>query len=149
MADTLGSLCDKLTVIKLKQWHSNDPERQDSLAGQERRLREEIDEYVASAVSGKLTLESLTFASNKIYKKDGNMVADVVGSIGDVLSRLAAVNCALWHEQEKVYDFANVPDCEKNVVVKQLSLLNLERNNCIDQIDQQFRRLVEAAARVP
>ena len=27
MAETLGSLCDKLTIVKLKQWHTDDPAR--------------------------------------------------------------------------------------------------------------------------
>ena len=52
------------------------------------------------------------------------------------------VNCKLWHEQEKVYDFEKVPSAEKDTVVKQLALLNLERNKCIDQIDRQFHHLV-------
>ena len=46
MAETLGSLCDKLTIVKLKEWHSeNQPERMRSLATQEQQLREEIDAY--------------------------------------------------------------------------------------------------------
>ena len=32
MAETLGSLCDKLTVVKLKQFHADDPQRLESLA---------------------------------------------------------------------------------------------------------------------
>jgi hypothetical protein len=44
MAETLGSLCDKLTIVKLKEWHSEkQPERMRSLATQEQQLREEID----------------------------------------------------------------------------------------------------------
>jgi len=27
MAETLGSLCDKLTIVKLKQWHTTDKTR--------------------------------------------------------------------------------------------------------------------------
>ena len=27
MAETLGTLCDKLVTVKLKEWHSEDPER--------------------------------------------------------------------------------------------------------------------------
>ena len=146
MAETLGSLCDKLTIVKLKQWHSEHPERQRSLETQERQLREEIDELVAAAVSGRIAPERLTFASNKVFKAEGNPVPDVAGTIGVVLARLADVNCRLWHEQEKVYEFERVPVEHKDAVVKNLALLNLERTRCIDEIDGRFRALVEARA---
>ena len=139
MAETLGSLCDKLTIVKLKQWHSEEPERLRSLDVQEQQLQNEIGQYVAAAVAGRIPPEQLTFAANKIYKKEGNAVAEVAGGIGEVFSRLADVNCRLWHEQEKVYEFENVPANQKNDVVKQLALLNLERTRCIDQIDKTFR----------
>jgi hypothetical protein len=38
MAETLGSLCDKLTIVKLKQWHSEDAARLQSLGLQEQQL---------------------------------------------------------------------------------------------------------------
>ena len=142
MAETLGSLCDKLTIVKLKQWHTEDPARLSSLTDQEKQLQTEINEFVGAAVAGAIPRDRLTFAANKVYKQEGNRVADVHGSIGDVVSRLARVNCTLWHEQDKVYDFEKVPPDEKDKVVKQLALLNLERNKCIDQIDKQFSLLI-------
>ncbi|WP_013325266.1 hypothetical protein [Gloeothece verrucosa] len=142
MAETLGSLCDKLTIVKLKQWHSEDVERLNSLATQEKQLQDEINEFIAAAITGLIPSERLTFASNKVFKKEGNIVAEVDGSIGEVFSQLAAVNCKLWHEQEKVYEFEKVLPSEKDAVVKQLALLNLERNKCIDRIDQQFRDVI-------
>jgi hypothetical protein len=54
-------------------------------------------------------------------KKEGNNVPEVRGIIGEVFARLAEVNCLLWHEQEKVYEFEKVPSEEKNIVVKKLS----------------------------
>ena len=143
MADTLGSLCDKLTIVKLKQWHTGDPERLKSLENQERQLQEEIDGFVAGAITGAIPPQRLTFAANKIYKQEGNVVADVHGTIGQVYSQLALVNCSLWHEQEKVYDFEAVPAGEKDALVKKLAHLNLERNKCIDEIDRLLRAAVE------
>ncbi|CBN57799.1 MULTISPECIES: hypothetical protein [Kamptonema] len=143
MAETLGSLCDKLTIIKLKQWHSEDETRLQSLAVQEKQLQEEINEFISNAVSGEIPSERLTFASNKVYKKEGNYVPDVLGSIGEIFSQLAHVNCNLWHEQEKVYEFEKVEASEKDKVVKQLAILNLERNKCIDGIDKNLQSLVE------
>jgi hypothetical protein len=144
MAETLGSLCDKLTVIKLKQYHSEDQARLQSLAAQEKQLQDEINEFVINAMAGLIPLERLTFAANKVYKREGNEVAAVLGSIGEVFSKLALVNCTLWHEQEKVYEFELVPPDLKDKVVKRLALLNIERNQCIDQIDRQFRITIES-----
>jgi len=132
-----------LTIVKLKQWHSEDESRLKSLAVQEKQLQQEMNEFISAAISGQIPLERLTFASNKVYKKEGNYVPDVLGSIGEIFSQLAHVNCNLWHEQEKVYEFEKVAASEKDRVVKQLALLNLERNKCIDGIDGNFQALVE------
>lgn len=142
MAETLGSLCDKLTIVKLKQFHSQDPQRLESLGAQEAQLQQEIDGFVTDALNGNVPSERLTFAANKVFKSEGNVVAAVAGTLGEVFSQLAEVNCLLWHEQEKVYDFEAVPPAEKDGVVKQLALLNLSRNQCIDQIDRQFSSVV-------
>lgn len=146
MAETLGSLCDKLTIVKLKQWHSEDEIRLKSLTVQEKQLQEEINEFISAAIAGQIPSDRLTFASNKVYKKEGNYVPDVGGSIGEIFSELAQVNCNLWHEQEKVYEFDKVVVTEKDQVVKQLAILNLQRNKCIDGIDKNFQALVEKLA---
>lgn len=138
MAETLGSLCDKLTIVKLKVWHNSDDVRLDSLSIQEEKLQNEINEFVEGAVTGRISPDDLTFASNKIYNEKGNRIADINGTLGDVFSKLAEVNCKLWHEQEKVYEFEKVPVESKDKVVKNLALLNLERTRCIDLIDKQF-----------
>src|SRR5205823_3470135 len=97
MAETLGSLCDKLTIVKLKEWHSEkQPERMHSQTTQEDQLREKIDAFIADAASGRIPVERLTFAANKVYRKEGNAVPEVTGSIGAVFSHLAEVNCSLW-----------------------------------------------------
>jgi hypothetical protein len=142
MAETLGMLCDKLTIVKLKQYHTDDPQRLDSLGVQADQLKQEINEYIADAASGKIDPNRMTFAANKVFKQEGNVVAEVSGNFGEVFYQLADVNCRLWHEQEKVYEFETVPAGEKDKVVKQLALLNLERNKCIDAINDQFRHLI-------
>jgi hypothetical protein len=66
MAETLGSLCDKLTIVKLKEWHSEkQPERMRSLATQEQQLREEIDAFIADAASGRMRHERLSLLFSK------------------------------------------------------------------------------------
>jgi hypothetical protein len=145
MAETLGSLCDKLTIVKLKQYHCDSEGKAASLASQAVQLAGEIDAFVGDAVTGHIPLERLSFAANKVYQQDGNELKPVPeGSAGEAFAELAKVNCDLWHEQEKVYVFESVPADEKDKVVKRLALLNLRRNQCIDAIDkaliQQIKR---------
>lgn len=143
MAETLGSLCDKLTTVKLKRWHTDDPGRLQSLAAQEQQLNQEIDEFVGAAIAGDIPIERLTFASNKVYKKEGNLVPEMRGSLGETFAQLADTVCKLWHVQEKVYEFEAIPVDQKDGVIKELAIVNLERNQCIDRLDEQFRKAVE------
>lgn len=142
MAETLGMLCDKLTIVKLKQFHTQDESRLQSLLSQSVQLQQEINEYVSDAVRGDIPTEKLTFAANKVFKQEGNETREVTGNIGDVFYQLADVNCRLWHEVEKGYDIENVPVAEKDKLVKMLAVLNLERNKCIDAIDATFLNLI-------
>ena len=143
MAETLGSLCDKLTTVKLKRWHTDDPDRLQSLVQQEAQLNEEINEFIGAAISGGIPLERLTFASNKVYKKEGNVIPEVRGTLGQTFAQLAETVCKLWHVQEKVYEFEAIPVDQKDGVIKELAIVNLERNQCIDRVDEEFRSLVE------
>ncbi len=142
MAETLGSLCDKLTIVKLKQWHSTAPEKLDSLAAQEKQLAKEIEEFLGRAARGDIPAERLTFAANKVYNEQRNAVEDVHGTIGELFAQLAGVNCELWHEVDKGYEIEKVAADEKDGLIRQLALLNLRRNQCIDQIDRTFRDLL-------
>lgn len=142
MAETLGSLCDKLTIVKLKQYHTEEAAKLQSLNAQAIQLEREIDEYVGNAIRGNIDPSLLTFASNKVFKKEGNDTAAVNGTVAAIFSQLADVNCRLWHEVEKGYDIENVPAAEKDALVKMLAVLNLERNKCIDAIDVGFQQMV-------
>lgn len=142
MAETLGMLCDKLTIVKLKQYHTEDKDRLASLDKQSGQLQLEIDEYVSDAVRGNIPVERMTFDANKVFKKEGNAVEEIIGNFGEVMYQLADVNCRLWHEQEKVYEFEKVPVEQKDKVVKNLALLNLERNKCIDKINSLFSGMI-------
>ena len=143
MAETLGSLCDKLTTVKLKLWHTEDPERRRSLAQQEQQLNQEINEFIGAAIAGDIPPERLTFAANKVYKKEGNVVPELRGTLGQTFAQLAETVCKLWHVQENVYDFEKIPADQKDAVIKELAIVNLERNQCIDRVDEQFRAFVE------
>jgi hypothetical protein len=81
MAETLGSLIDKLTVANIRLWHLEDVRRDRSLAerdrlaaadavsvvnGQRNDLMDEIDEFLYRAAHGQVKLKA---PKVKIYKK--------------------------------------------------------------------------------
>lgn len=142
MAETLGMLCDKLTIVKLKQFHTEDETRLQSLNKQSVQLQEEINQYFSDAISGIIPPDKITFAANKVFKKEGNETIDVNGNIGEIFYQLADVNCKLWHEVEKGYDIENVPIEQKDQLVKSLAILNLQRNKCIDAIDLELLKII-------
>lgn len=143
MAETLGSLCDKLTIVKLKQYHSDNQNKLQSLQQQQQQLIDEIDDFIYNAINGIIPTGKLTFKSNKIFKGDLNEIQEIKSTIGVVFGKLAETNCFLWHEQEKVYEFEKVPTNKKDEVIKQLANLNIDRTRCIDAIDDFLLKLIE------
>lgn len=135
MAETLGSLCDKLTILQLKIWHSEQEDKLKSLHSQAKSIENEIDHFVSDVIVGNIPIEKITFSSNKVYNQKKNIVDEIKGTIGNVFSELSKINCELWHEQEKVYSIEDVPSDLKDRLIKQLANLNLKRNKCIDCID--------------
>lgn len=144
MAETLGMLCDKLTIVNLKAYHTDDNSKLESLAKQRFQLVEEIDLYINNAFLGKIPIEKLTFASNKVFKKEGNDTSEFVGNIGELFYNLANINCQLWHEVEKGYDIKNIPSSEKDTLINNLAVLNLNRNKCMDAIDNAIVDLISS-----
>ena len=88
MEETLPILCDKLTIVKLKQYHSYETEKLESLAKQAVPLKTEIDLFFNDAILGAVPFEKITFASNKVFKKEGDEVTEVKGKIGSFFINL-------------------------------------------------------------
>jgi hypothetical protein len=143
MAETLGSLCDKLIVVKLKEGHTDDDIKLRSLAEQGKQLSDEIDTYLNDAAHGKILVEKLVFSPNKIYYQQGNEIKAIVDTVGNLVGNLASVNCKLWHVQEQVYTFNQIKPEDKDVVIQTLSKLNLQRNQIIEELDTQFKKIIQ------
>jgi hypothetical protein len=139
--ETLGSLCDKLTIVKLKQYHSASYENRSVLKQQETNLKKEIDMYITDAVAGRIKLEVLSAPHCKVYS--GEIPVTPITNIGEAFNRLARVNIAVWHLQEKVFGFEDVPEDKRVGVIKSIAVLNVERNDCIDRINTLFSELIK------
>jgi hypothetical protein len=138
VADTLGSLCDKLIITQLKRIHTNDLAKLESINDRIDVLKEEIDEFLALVISGNLKPNRILVRTNKVYDESKFSVSSQSLSIGEAVESLLVVNLALWKEQEKVYNFEQVPKDEKNLVIRNLAQLNLDRNVLIEKIDELF-----------
>ena len=128
--------------MKLKQWHCDTSAKALSLKTQEKDLIAELDTLVSHAINSSIEFKNLKFSSNKVYKEEGNDTRLFEGGFSNSVSNLAAINCELWHEQEKVYDFKIIPVNKKDEVVNRIAVLNLERNKLIESIDDEFIQLL-------
>ena len=63
--------------------------------------------------------------------------------LGELVSRLAATNIVLWHEEDK----ARVPDDHQVASAKRnVDKLNQQRNDLIERIDEELRHVAAAAS---
>jgi hypothetical protein len=149
MAETLGSLIDKLTIKDIREFHLRQmledkdakfsaTELQDKLgilANQKTALIKEIDGFVADAASGKTVLKDEKL---KIYnaRSDMNRIPEGI-DLGQAISGLAQKNLELWHLEDE----ARRKDVTLEYiggVKKKIDLTNQQRNDYIDKIDELF-----------
>jgi hypothetical protein len=70
-------------------------------------------------------------------------MTDQKEGLGQLVSRLAATNIVLWHEEDK----ARVPDDHQVAAAKRnVDKLNQQRNDLIERIDDELRSVAAAAA---
>jgi pyruvate-formate lyase len=105
-------------------------------------LKEEIDEFLLLAISGKLEANRILVRANKVYDESKFSVSVHSSGIGEAIESLLVVNLALWKEQEKVYNFEQVPADMKDIVIRDLAQLNLDRNALIEKIDETLLKIL-------
>lgn len=142
MSETLGSLIDKISIVNLKIEHTKDKDKIENLYTQNRNLCEEIEEYINDALLGKVAINKLQIKANKVYDEGKYIIKIDNNSIGNNISQLISCNIKIWREQENIYNFERVPESKKNVVIKNIAELNLERNKLIELIDQEFVKIL-------
>ncbi|OQB12417.1 MAG: hypothetical protein BWY16_00473 [Candidatus Omnitrophica bacterium ADurb.Bin205] len=158
MAETLGSLIDKLTIKDIREYHINQmvksgrrkfsknqlKEKLRILKRQKQEVIQEIDGFIAAALKGKLTLKDEKL---KIYNDLKDMGRIVISkSMGQAISGLAKANLELWHlEDEARRKDASLGYIGK--VKRMIDPVNQKRNDYIDRIDRLLEERISSLLR--
>jgi hypothetical protein len=145
MAETLGSLIDKLTIKNLRLWHIDEaletaggsktaePRAKKRLVERQRReLVEEIDGFLTLALRGKVKIRDQKV---KLYSNPEAAALTELKGIAEAVSELAVRNIRLWHLEDEVRK-PGVSASKVATLKRQIDTANQERNNLMDRIDE-------------
>ena len=147
MAETLGSLIDKLSIKNLRHWHldeaiqgkgASDPQTEELKAKlglvdcQRQDLLSEIDAFLAAALAGDVKVRD---EKVKLYKNLNVASSESLANLGDAVSGLAMRNIQLWHLEDEVRR-TDLPDAEIVRVKRNIDTVNQERNDLMDRVDE-------------
>ncbi len=150
MAETLGSLIDKLSIKNIREYHLKESLKKKGssalknklkiLLKQKRYLLEEIDEFLKEGIEGKRILKDEKL---KLYNPP-----EVVGKIGKIdslakaISSITMKNLELWHLEDEARR-QDVPLAYIGKIKRKIDRANQQRNDLIDKIDELFARMVK------
>ena len=143
MAETLGSLVDKLSIKNLRIWHLEEVLEKDSdseelkakrdLADNQRlNLVQEINGFLVAALQGEVCIRDEKI---KMYTNTNVSSSDSVKKLGEAVSELAFRNIKLWHCEDEVRR-TDLEDSEIVKIKRRIDTTNQERNDLIDKVDQ-------------
>ena len=156
MAETLGSLIDKLSIKNLRYWHldedaqtksSSDPAKEElkvklKLVDRQRKeLVEEIDVFLDTAFAGKVRIRDEKI---KLYKNLNVTSSEDLNHLGETVSKLAMSNIKLWHLEDEVRR-EDLPDVDIVRIKRTIDTSNQERNNFMDRVDEILEDFVKKA----
>ena len=143
MAETLGSLVDKLSIKNLRIWHLEEVLEKDSdskelkakrdLADKQRQnLVQEINGFLVAALRGEVCIRDEKI---KMYTNTNVSSSDSVKKLGEAVSELAFRNIKLWHCEDEVRR-TDLEDSEIVKIKRRIDTTNQERNDLMDKVDQ-------------
>ncbi len=145
MAETLGSLVDKLSIKNLRIWHldealENDNEskheelkaKRDLADKQRQNLVDEINGFLAAALAGEVCIRDEKI---KMYANTNVSSSDHLKKLGQAVSELAFRNIKLWHCEDEVRR-TDLPDAEIVKIKRRIDTTNQERNDLMDKVDE-------------
>lgn len=145
MAETLGSLVDKLSIKNLRIWHLDEALQQKNgsnieelkakrdLADKQRQnLVSEINDFLVAALKGEVCIRDEKI---KMYTNTNVSSTDGIKKLGEAVSELAFRNIKLWHCEDEVRR-TDLEDSEIVKIKRQIDSTNQERNDLMDKVDE-------------
>ena len=145
MAETLGSLVDKLSIKNLRIWHLDEALEQKNtsdyaelkakrdLADKQRQnLVNEINDFLVSAFKGEVCIRDEKI---KLYANTNVSSSDSIKKLGEAVSELAIRNIKLWHCEDEVRR-TDLADVEIVKIKRRIDTTNQERNDLMDKVDE-------------
>lgn len=148
MAETLGSLIDKLIIKRIRLTHikGKTPKTKKAIkivASQIAILSEEIDEFIKKALKGKVVLREQKV---KLYKNPpSKMKLQSTKKLGTLIDLLSRINSKQWELEDQI----RVPGISYKEVARlkrEIDLSNKNRNDTIDRIDELLEQRVKQCA---
>ncbi len=153
MAETLGSLVDKLTIKDLREYFlgklidekSSDFSAKELknkltlLREQKRSIKNEIDNFLLTAIKSKVILKDEKLKLYNARKNIGRIPQTAF--LGEAISGLARKNLELWNLEDE----ARRKDVSLNYIggiKRKIDLCNQQRNDYIDQIDELLAKKI-------
>lgn len=141
MAETLGSLVDKLTIknIRLNNLRKKGSKKKiDIVQSQRKELIEEMNQFLARALKRKIKLKDKKV---KLYKQP-KVEEKILATLGALVDRLCQKNMQLWHLEDEARR-SDVNDAYIGRIKRKIDITNLSRNDLIDRIDELLERKVK------
>ena len=145
MAETLGSLVDKLSIKNLRIWHLDEAlekshgseneelkAKRDLADKQRQRLADEINAFLISALKGEVCIRDEKI---KMYTNTNVSSSDKINKLGEAVSELAFRNIKLWHCEDEVRR-TDLADSEIVKIKRRIDTTNQERNDLMDKVDE-------------
>ena len=145
MAETLGSLVDKLSIKNLRIWHLDEALEQkhtsdyaelkakrDLADKQRQNLVNEINDFLVSAFKGEVCIRDEKI---KLYANTNVSSSDSIKKLGEAVSELAFRNIKLWHCEDEVRR-TDLADVEIVKIKRRIDTTNQERNDLMDKVDE-------------
>ena len=143
MAETLGSLVDKLSIKNLRIWHleevlekNSDSEelkaKRDLADKQRQNLVQEINGFLVAALRGEVCIRDEKI---KMYTNTNVSSSDSIKKLGEAVSELAFRNIKLWHCEDEVRR-TDLADSEIVKIKRRIDTTNQERNDLMDKVDE-------------
>ena len=145
MAETLGSLVDKLSIKNLRIWHLDEALEEShgslneelkakrNLADKQRqRLVDEINAFLISALKVEVCIRDEKI---KIYSNTNVTSSANINKLGEAVSELAFRNIKLWHCEDEVRR-TDLADSEIVKIKRRIDTTNQERNDLMDKVDE-------------